>query len=110
LRIIGQTIKYFDEDINAPKKMDLSQEGDGAITAQNFKDYVMKHKLLDISKKYVVAYDKALGNQEKIGAIIPVTPKQGYTEKKAKSEGIDWAYVAKKLVNEDPEDAGELNI
>ncbi|MGV8141370.1 MAG: hypothetical protein ACP5NW_02935 [Candidatus Woesearchaeota archaeon] len=107
---IKQTIKYDAADVSTPKELDVSEESDGRLTTENFREYVMKDSLFDISKKYVKAYEKELGSQEKVGDVIPLTTKKGYQEKPIKSEGVDWGYVAKTLVNNDPKAPGELNV
>jgi hypothetical protein len=107
---INQEIKYKAEGITTPKILNVSKESDGSLTEENFKDYIMKHELLDISEKYVEDYENALGELAKVGKVIPVTSKKGFKENTIKSEGVDWAYVAKTLVNVDPKTSGELNI
>jgi hypothetical protein len=107
---IKQVVTYEASEITTPKKMNVSKENDGSLTEENFRDYAMKDDLLDISIKYVKAYEKALGDHKKVGSVIPVTSKTGYEEKPIKSEGVDWGYVAKTLVNDDPKALGELNI
>lgn len=114
---IKQTIKYEVSGLmvqeNIPQDMHLSVENNGNLTVDNFRNYVRKDKLLEVSEKYIKAYERALGKEKKIAGIIPVNSRKGYKEENTKAEGTNWAYVAKSLVNDsfDSDDTmGELNI
>jgi hypothetical protein len=114
---IKQTIKYETSGIMAqesiPQDMHLSVTNNGNLTADNFRNYVRKDKLLDVSTKYVKAYEKVLGTENKVAGIVSVNTRKGYKEENTKAEGTDWAYVAKSLINdsfEDDDAMGELNI
>jgi len=113
---IKQTVKYELENPLAkddvPKEMDLSAGGVQGLNAESFRIYVLKDTLRDISEKYVKAYEKELKGSSKVKGIVAINTRKGYEEKNIKSEGTDWAYVAKTLVNdgEDEESSGELNI
>jgi hypothetical protein len=114
---IKQTIKYSTSGIMAqeefPQELHLSIESNGNLTADNFRNYVRKDKLLTVAAKYVKAYEKALGNEDKIAGVVPVNSRKGYKVEGTKTEGTDWAYLAKTLVSdcfENDTAMGELNI
>jgi hypothetical protein len=109
---VKQTITYeADESImKTPKEMNMSYFGNGKLNAENFTEYMQKDLLRGISQEYVKAYEKELKKQNKTGGIVTVNTRKGYKEESTKSEGADWAYVAKTLVNEDDDNLGELNM
>jgi len=108
---VKQTITYETDAslMITPKKLDMSSSGNGRLTAENFMDYMKKDLLRDTSHEYAKAYEKELKKENKVGGIVAVNTRKGYKEETTKSEGIDWAYVAKKLVNDDTDLPGELN-
>jgi len=113
---IKQTIKYATTgtmtEESVPKDMHLSLENNGNLTADNFRNYVRKDRLKEVSEDYVKDYEKALGTKEKVSGIISVNTRKGYKEKSTKAEGVNWAYVTKTLVNdafENNDEMGELN-
>ncbi len=114
---IKQTITYETTGLmaqeNVPQELHLAIESNGNLTADNFRNYVRKDRLLEVSEKYVKAYEKALGKEKKVAGIVSVNSRKGYKEESIKTEGTNWAYVAKTLVNdsfEDDDTMGELNI
>lgn len=114
---IKQTIKYETSGLmtleNVPQDMHLSVADNGNLTADNFRNYVRKDRLMDTSIKYVKAYERTLGSEQKIAGVVPVNTRKGYKEENTKAEGTNWAYVAKTLVNdgfENDDMMGELNI
>ena len=107
---VEQKITYDASNINAPKDLRLASRPNGKLTEDNFVDYVMKDLLLNISKKYVKAYEKELEGKKKIEGLVPINTRKAYEEVKKKSQGPDWAYVVKTLLNEDKNSPGELNI
>ncbi|MGV8087151.1 MAG: hypothetical protein ACP5N1_05980 [Candidatus Woesearchaeota archaeon] len=110
---LKQTIKYEIFGTLASEKikeMDLSVSSDGKLNTENFVNYVKADALRDISEKYVKAYEKELKSKDKIGDITPINTRKGFKEENSKTEGIDWAYVVKTLVNtETVDEEGELN-
>jgi len=114
---IKQTIKYetcrLMAQENVPQEFHLSVDDNGNLTIDNFRNYVRKDRLMDVSMKYVKAYEKALGNGQKVEGIVPVNTRKGYKEENTKTEGTNWAYVTKTLVDDSFDDEmnmGELNI
>jgi|GEM_PF-2247234 len=114
---VKQTITYDVSGIMAneeiPKDLHLDIENNGNITEDNFRNYVRKDLLREVSEKYVKDYEKALKTKNKVAGVVTVNTRKGYKEEETKAEGTNWAYVAKTLVREDLEDeeaAGELNI
>jgi hypothetical protein len=109
---VKQTITYEADTsmMNAPKEIDMTLIGNGKPTTESFTDYMRKDLLRDVSQKYIKAYEKELKKQEKVGGIVAVNTRKGYKEETTKSEGIDWAYIAKTLVNDDGGTFGELNF
>ncbi len=113
---VKQIIKYKTSAMmskeDAPKELYLSLEDNGELTADNFRNYVRKDKLLDISSKYVKDYETKLATKEKINDVVVVNTKKGYKEESTKSEGINWAYIVKTLINDtcDEDTCGELNF
>ena len=99
---IKQTIKYETSGImdieDVPKELHLAIEDTGDLTADNFRNYVRKDKLLDVSSKYVKAFEKKLGSAQKINGVVALNTRKGYKEETTKSEGTNWAYVVKTLV------------
>jgi hypothetical protein len=117
---IKQTIKYEASGIiaeeKAPQELYLPTEVNGNLTVDNFRNYVRKDKLMHISEKYVKDYEKALKKESKSSkteGIVAVNSRKGYKIEGTKTEGVDWAYVAKTLVSdcfENEDTMGELNI
>jgi len=109
---VKQTITYeADASLMVPpKKLDISFSTNGRLTAENFHDYMMKDLLRSNSQEYKKDYEKELKKKQKISGIAVINTRKGYKEDTTKSEGIDWAYVAKTLVSNDPDCLGELNV
>jgi hypothetical protein len=109
---VKQTITYEADEklMKAPKIMNMSVYSNGKLTTDNFLDYIRRDSLRIVADEYVTAYEKELKMQKKIKGIVPVNTRKGIKVDTTKSEGSDWAYVVKTLVNDDEKSPGELNF
>jgi len=109
---VKQTITYEADEsaMKIPKEIDMSCVSNGKLTSENFTDYMRRDLFRGVSQEYVKDYEKVLKKEKKTGGIIAVNTLKGYKEDTTKSEGVNWGYVAKTLVNDDKKAKGELNI
>lgn len=84
----------------------------GALTAENFANYIRMERLYPILVQYVKAYEAALTKgQRKPERTTPITSRSAYVTTKSKARGPDWAHVVKTLITAPVRKAttGEIN-
>ena len=101
------------DPIKAPIEMEIIPDRAYRLKPEDFADYVRMDRLQTILEDFKKAYEKQFRKQNKGKTVVAVTSRTGYEQKSQESEGVDWAYVVKRLITPrtaDTDEEGELEI